>query len=158
MILTGSERLSGSLPAPAASTQQGHSVLVRMLYISEIASGLEESDIARLVAAARRRNRQLDLTGALLVCDGHFAQALEGQEAAVTEMMGKIAVDERHCNLRLRENETIAQRMFVGWDMAFADESRCLEAVDDLLAGRVAPQQFLQGLLRIVEEQREAPY
>lgn len=132
-------------------------MLVRTVYVSKTAPELVAGDIERLIAGARRRNRQLDLTGALLVCDGHFAQALEGQADAVDGMMAKIAHDARHHDLRVQERVAIERRMFADWDMAFVDDSRCYTPVQDLLHGRVSPRQFLHSLQGWVEERREAP-
>ena len=51
-------------------------MLVRVLCVSSVAAGMTSDGMERLVASAQRRNRQLDLTGALLNGDGRFVQAL----------------------------------------------------------------------------------
>ena len=132
-------------------------MLVRVLYISEVSLGITTNDLERLVANARRRNRQLDLTGALLVCDGFFAQALEGQELLVEETMRKIAVDERHRDLQVLERSVITKRLFADWDMAFIDDSRCDEDFRGLLEGRVTPGTFLAAMGAWIEARRSAP-
>lgn len=132
-------------------------MLIRILYVSEASPGLSRSALHRLVASAQRRNRQLDLTGALLACDGHFAQAIEGQEELVEETMRKIAVDERHHRLRIQERTAITRRLFTHWDMAFIDDARCDEAFRGLLDGRLAPAEFLAAMARWAEESKFEP-
>jgi len=132
-------------------------MLVRVLYVSEVCLGITADDIDRLVANARRRNRQLDLTGALLVCDGHFAQALEGQELLVEETMRKIARDVRHRDLRVQQRAVITQRLFADWDMAFIDNTRCDDAFRGLLAGHLAPEAFLAAMEAWIQERKTAP-
>lgn len=39
---------------------------MRVVYYSKVRAGVRSADIERLIAGARRRNRQLDLTGALI--------------------------------------------------------------------------------------------
>ena len=133
-------------------------MLVRVLYISEVSPGVTALDIDRLVAHARRRNRQLDLTGALLACDGHFAQVLEGHEVLLEEMMRKIAVDTRHRDLRVLERTVIRQRLFSDWDMAFVDESRCGDDFRNLLAGDLAPGGFMMAMGAWIEDYKTAPF
>jgi len=132
-------------------------MLVRVLYISEVSPGVTASDIDRLVAHARRRNRQLDLTGALLACDGHFAQVLEGQEVLVENLMRKIGMDSRHCNLRVQERDVITHRLFADWDMAWVDEARCSDDFRNLLDGQLAPGGFMMAMGAWIEEHKSAP-
>lgn len=121
-------------------------MLVRLLYVSAISDGVSSSDIQRLVAESQRRNRQRDLTGALMVCDGHFAQVLEGREVLVEEAMRKIALDDRHRDLVVRERSFVTQRQFPNWDMAFVDPDRCMATVTDLLLQRCTPTQFIAAM------------
>lgn len=132
-------------------------MLMRVLYVSVIKPGLTNSDFERLVNSSRRRNRQLDLTGALLVCDGHFVQVLEGDADAVAEMMAKIERDRRHHCLRVEEKTQIQRRLFAHWDMAFVNDSRCNADVHDFLDGRTSSPEFLEKLAVWIEEQRESP-
>lgn len=132
-------------------------MLLRVLYVSAIAEGVSRSDIERLTASARRRNRQLDLTGALLVCDGHFVQALEGRESAVGEVMRKISMDHRHHRLEIRDRSLITRRLFADWDMALVDDMRCLAGVRDLIAQRSSVDDFLAAMAAWVDERRTAP-
>jgi hypothetical protein len=133
-------------------------MLVRLLYVSAINDGVSAADIQRLVAESQRRNRQRDLTGALMVCDGHFAQVLEGRELLVEETMRKIALDDRHRDLVVRERSVVTQRLFPLWDLAFVDPDRCMATVQDLLQQRCTPAEFIAAMAAWIEERKDDPF
>lgn len=132
-------------------------MLIRMVYVSTIQPGLTVHAMARLVAAAQRRNRQLDLTGALLKCDGHFAQVLEGREAEVTAVMARISEDSRHSELHVHHCGFITRRLFADWDMAFIVSTACGADVLGYLQKDVAPEPFVEALVRYVDDKRALP-
>ncbi len=133
-------------------------MLIRVMYVSTIASSLGVDAMTRLVAAAQRRNRQLDLTGALLKCDGHFAQVLEGRDEEVDKMMAKIAADPRHSNLHVTHCGSISRRHFPDWDMAFIISPDCGSDVLGYLDKSVTPEQFMEAMVRYVEDKKQAPF
>ena len=67
--------------------------------------------------AARRNNRGLGITGALVVTDDTFVQTLEGDESAVRELFASISRDSRHDQVSVLE-ETSTDRIFGRWAMA----------------------------------------
>jgi len=133
-------------------------MLVRLLYVSVIDPGLAASDIQRLVASSRRRNRQLDLTGALLVCDGHFVQVLEGNESAVADMMANVEADTRHRSMQLISREETTRRSFADWDMGFVDEAACNASIHELMDGRMDAARFMELMHAWIQDEKEAPY
>ena len=132
-------------------------MLVQLLYISTISEHVTAADIDRLLVQSQRSNRQRDLTGGLMVCDGHFAQVLEGRELLVEETMRRIAVDPRHRDLVVRARSVITRRRFARWDMAFIDPDRCLHRVSDLLEQRCTPEQFMAAMAAWIEERKSDP-
>lgn len=137
---------------PRECIAEGRPMLIRVLYISSVAPGLTGSDIDRLVASSRRRNRQLDLTGALVVCAVRFAQVLEGRDEAVDAMTRRIAADPRHTNMQLVDRAAVGRRLCDGWDMAFVDDASWASILDGVSAGVVTPDQFYGMLLERVEQ------
>lgn len=133
-------------------------MLIRVVYVSTMACDLGVDAITRLVAAAQRRNRQLDLTGALLKCDGHFAQVLEGRDEEVNKMMAKIAADPRHADLRVTRCGQISRRQFSDWDMAFIISPDCGSDVLGYLDRTVTPEQLIEAMVRYVEDRKQAPF
>lgn len=133
-------------------------MLVRILYSSLVCPGVSAADVDRLVGSAQRRNRQLDLTGALTICDGHFVQILEGRESAVDEMMKKIALDLRHHGLKVHDRQTVSKRLFATWDMALISASRCLADVRNLVGGRMTPDAFASSMVAWLDEKKHRPF
>ena len=58
------------------------------------------------------------MTGALVISEGAFAQALEGDEAVVRELYEHISHDERHERVTLLEADAVEGRTFGRWAMA----------------------------------------
>jgi hypothetical protein len=78
------------------------------------------AELGRILVAARRNNRQLGISGALLFTEVYFAQILEGPLAAVETLFERIQCDLRHSDVTVLSFQPIASRRFAGWSMAFA--------------------------------------
>src|SRR3954471_8672226 len=76
-------------------------------------------ELTKLVEVARSRNKQLNVTGALIFSEGLFAQILEGEESAVREIFQSIQCDRRHTDIYVLPNEPYEERRFQTWSMAF---------------------------------------
>lgn len=72
----------------------------------------------------RHNNQELDLTGALLLCDGAFVHLLEGERANVDRMFRRVMADPRHENVRLIERRPLVRRRFANWPLAYVGPSR----------------------------------
>ena len=72
--------------------------LHRLIYCSrpELTPGLEDDDLGAIIRASIRYNREVSVTGLLLLHDGWFVQALEGPAEAVRTVYGRIREDDRH--------------------------------------------------------------
>ena len=70
-----------------------------------------------IFTTARRHNRELGISGALIITDEAFVQTLEGDESAVRDLFASISHDPRHDQVVLIE-ETSARRTFGRWAMA----------------------------------------
>ncbi|MGI4945786.1 MAG: BLUF domain-containing protein [Janthinobacterium lividum] len=93
----------------------------RLLYQSEsLITGTEtdvRSQVASIVAAGQCRNERAGLTGALLVVDGLFIQALEGEAGELEATFERICRDLRHRRIVLHEFSQAPERAFAGWTM-----------------------------------------
>lgn len=78
---------------------------------------------------SRRNNRELGITGALLVSAAGFAQVLEGGNAAIQKVFGAIRRDPRHRDVTLLSEQAISERSFSEWSMV------CVQAADDKVDG-----------------------
>jgi hypothetical protein len=96
-----------------------------LLYVSR--SLLRQPDQAReidnILAVARTRNANLNLTGALAFTETHFAQVLEGSRSAIDELMESIRRDRRHTDIQVTRVETLPERRFPDWRMAYSGPS-----------------------------------
>lgn len=78
----------------------------------------------QIVAASRRNNVRVDVTGALMFNAECFAQVLEGPKAAVEHTFERIQQDERHGDVSVLAFGPVAERAFDKWSMGFVGESR----------------------------------
>jgi hypothetical protein len=92
-----------------------------LVYVSAAVTWFSEAELRGLLAQCRARNARADITGMLLYKDGNFMQALEGDEAAVRALFGRIATDRRHQGLVTLHTGHTEQRQFGDWTMGFAD-------------------------------------
>jgi hypothetical protein len=92
----------------------------RLVYRSQSRIDPDESKAALggIFTTARRNNKRLGITGALVITDDAFAQALEGEEAAVRGLYETIRQDPRHDNVTLLEAGMVDARVFGRWAMA----------------------------------------
>lgn len=77
------------------------------------------AEIEQILAASRRNNVLVGVTGALMFSSGFFAQVLEGAPAAVEATFERIQNDRRHGAVTVLEFASIDQRTFPQWSMAY---------------------------------------
>jgi hypothetical protein len=99
-----------------------HSLLHRLAWFSRarLRPSAETEDLQAILWASRQNNRRDDITGALLLRDGLFAQILEGRLAMLEAAFERIQLDQRHEQARVLYIQPITERRFRGWDMAYA--------------------------------------
>jgi hypothetical protein len=93
--------------------------LVRLIYVSRFASGLNRKDLENILRVSRALNRKKGITGVLCYSPGLFLQCLEGPREAVNELYARILADRRHRQPTLLSYEDIHVRMFERWSMAY---------------------------------------
>ena len=95
----------------------------------------DEAVVTDIVRFARRRNAQIDVTGALVFTHQRFAQYLEGPEWALAEVMADVRRDPRHRDIEVVASAGAERRRFQGWDMAYAGPSVFVRQQVDVLVG-----------------------
>jgi hypothetical protein len=122
--------------------------MIRVLYVSKPAAGLDRDGIEALLSPVRERalvhNAQHHLTGALAYSENCFAQALEGEEAIVEALMAKIARDPRHSDVQVVDRREVSNRAFPDWAMAFCPE-------DGFSAFDMAPRDLVRHLIEAAQ-------
>ena len=97
--------------------------IFRLIYRSHSLVGPDErkAQLGELFITARRNNKRLGITGALVISGDSFVQALEGDEGAVRDLYAAICQDPRHDSLTVLE-EINDERVFGRWSMAKVSE------------------------------------
>ncbi len=106
------------------ATESEPEPVFRLIYSShsKIEPERASTELGEIFATARRNNRQIGVTGALVVADEWFAQTLEGEESAVRELYERIATDSRHEQVTVLEATNVEDRTFGRWAMARVSE------------------------------------
>jgi hypothetical protein len=81
------------------------------------------SGMNQILAASRRNNGSVGLTGALMFSAGYFGQVLEGPQEAIEATFERIQQDRRHGDVNLLEFKEVANRSFGDWSMAFVGKA-----------------------------------
>lgn len=98
-------------------------MLIRLIYASRMASGVDSRHVRDILAASQRNNRSRGVTGVLLFNSGYFLQWLEGGRGAVNERFRAIGGDGRHREAEILCYEAVPNRAFSGWTMGYAGEA-----------------------------------
>lgn len=72
----------------------------------------------RLAGESAMRNRQRDITGALVATGGHYVQVIEGRATSVDLLLARLLEDPRHRDLRVLWRGQSAFRRFGHWALA----------------------------------------
>jgi hypothetical protein len=99
-------------------------MLVRLMYCSRAAAGVDSEELTLLLRQCRSHNGQAGITGMLCHSEGLFIQVLEGGRAAVNRLYQRILADARHTDVVLLVYEEISQRRFSGWTMGQVNMAR----------------------------------
>lgn len=99
-------------------------MLVRCLYASRAAAGLDAGRIQSILEQSRENNVTLGVTGLLCYGEDVFIQVLEGGRDEVCDLYNAIVKDDRHTHVRILIFEEISERMFGNWKMGQVDLER----------------------------------
>jgi hypothetical protein len=124
--------------SPVASSSR---TLHRLIYASRQAFGpamIAEEEIDAIIRASIRNNREVAITGLLLIHHGWFVQALEGPHEAVMTTYRRILDDPRHAEAKVIEAAPAQDRAFGDWNMCARRFSPADDAILDTLEQRTA--------------------
>lgn len=94
-------------------------ILVRLIYASKVTANFGPLDMRDILHTSRRNNIENGITGLLVMADGHFFQALEGDRLAVHTTYAKILRDPRHSSSVVLSSTEIEKRQFIHWSMGY---------------------------------------
>jgi Sensors of blue-light using FAD len=144
--MSAPEHLQGDEPGFGARV----AALYNVVYCSRATEGVDDAEVERIIATARRCNAEHGITGMLVFGSGIFFQWLEGPRHEVTALMGLLRSDRRHENVvELSAEEDIGERLFPTWDMELVSSEHIREVLQDALdsAHDAKKKQALQRLL-----------
>ena len=96
--------------------------LIRLIYASRVAPGVQEEQLQKILATAWKHNGEHGISGILYFNGDVFFQCLEGMSAEVNQLYHRIVVDPRHRQLTLLEVRTISERQFADWKMGYVPD------------------------------------
>ena len=121
----------------------------RLIYRSRsrIGAADRKHQLGEIFSVASSSNKKLGVTGALLITDDEFVQALEGLEPVVRELYTKINKDKRHEHVELLESGDVSGRVFGRWAMAkvAADGEPDIPLLTNVDKGGISPAQPRPG-------------
>lgn len=91
----------------------------RIIYASAASEDVDQATLDAILAAARKNNAVLGVTGILLFGNGVFIQVLEGEDDNVDRLAMHIEQDPRHNDFDILYEHPIERRAFGAWDMAY---------------------------------------
>jgi len=95
-------------------------MIKQLIYVSLPAVPLDESDVEKILAAARAKNLERRITGFLLFDGTMFMQLIEGPPRAVRDLFDALRADTRHQTVQKIYEGEAAVRLFSNFSMAFA--------------------------------------
>ncbi len=93
--------------------------LTFIVYASRARGAFGHAQLVELLTQSRERNARDHVTGMLVYRDQDFIQMLEGPDHAVRGLLDRIAADDRHTDVRVLLDETVAERRFATWSMGY---------------------------------------
>jgi hypothetical protein len=119
--------------------------------------------IENILAASRRNNANVGVTGALMFNAGCFTQVLEGPKSAVEHTFERIQQDDRHGDVSVLSFGPAAERAFERWSMGFvgastSDSQRYGNVADEsgYDPSRMTSDALFETLHRLVLEEENA--
>ena len=130
--------------------------IVSWMYVSKslIAPERGADVLDDIVAVARRRNQELDVTGCLIFARNRFAQILEGPIGALTQLKKDIEADGRHADLVAIEVPSQNARRFSGWSLTYAGPSCFVERMmeEAITKAALRDREAIKDLLEMMEQ------
>ena len=128
--------------------------MIQLAYSSDARGNLASNEIFEIIETSSRNNLRDDLTGMLIFANDRFFQIIEGEAAAIDNLMARLEADPRHHSIEVLHRQDIGERSFPRWRMervrvangavpeaALADVSSDVQAlVKQFLAGSAASE------------------
>lgn len=97
-------------------------MIASLLYTSTAAADIDSGDVFAIIEASARRNPSRGVTGFLIYDGRAFLQYVEGPQDALDDLLGQLADDRRHGDVRVLHRAENATRLFPKWAMRRAGQ------------------------------------
>ena len=105
-----------------------------IVYLSSAKRLADEPELGTILEQSRKNNALLNITGALLYCNGSIIQVLEGPKDTVSPLFDKIKNDARHTQVITLFQGEVNARSFEKWAMGYiTPNSRNMDELKDQL-------------------------
>ncbi len=101
--------------------------MIGIVYISQALITFDNTKLNELSTSAAKRNLELGVTGYLCFFKNHFVQYIESENQTCTQLMSRIAQDERHCIITQLQDCQVDQRRFPNWSMRHITRTELIE-------------------------------
>ena len=133
-------------------------LLYHFVYCSRASEGVDDSEVDRIVASAKRHNPARSITGVLVFGSGVFFQWIEGPRAAVEKLVENLYGDARHHDIvTLSQSEEARERLYPDWDMERVDAADIREVLQDALE-TADGETSIASLKRILDHLDSQPF
>ena len=93
--------------------------MYHLIYISYANYPMSEAELEAILQSARKKNREMGITGMLLYLNEKFIQVLEGEQDQIEKLMNIIELDPRHKKISVLLKGNTNERIFKNWSMGF---------------------------------------
>ena len=121
--------------------------LSQFFYVSVRTVPHDLAAVQHILQISRRNNRQLDVTGCLLIAGPLFAQVVEGRREVVEPLVERIGKDPRHHSVHVLVERQTSTRQYGEWSMGYFDDPGQEERLRRLLDGGRADARDLAGMM-----------
>jgi len=95
--------------------------MIRLIYVSQ-SKDIDFNKIKDILTVSHERNKNSNISGALIYGKGYFIQCLEGDKREVETLYKRIILDNRHDHIELISEEDIQERHFNDWHISFMND------------------------------------
>ena len=120
-------------------------------YVSRATVPFDNAAVQSILQVSRRNNARVDVTGCLLFSGRCFAQVLEGDQAVVRALAGRVAADPRHLDVRFLRETKHEEREYADWSMGYLHD---LTLEDDLETLLLIPDSSPVVVAEVMERMR----
>ncbi|MEI8168895.1 MAG: BLUF domain-containing protein [Rhodoferax sp.] len=92
--------------------------LIQLIFESSLIKNNEQS-LASIFNTSRRRNRENQISGAVILSGTDFIEVLEGESDVVQDTLQRIKDDRRHTLKRVWDEQAIPERNFSRWNSGY---------------------------------------